>query len=63
MEESPFEERKLEVLRASCVGQPCEMVNLFCAPMKSMSTSERIEKALKPFAAKIRSYGWIYFGT
>ena len=46
MEESPFEERKLEVLRASCVGQPRGMVNLFCAPMKSMSTSERIEKAL-----------------
>ena len=46
MDESPFEERKLEVLRASCVGQPREMVNLFCAPMKSMSTSIRIEKAL-----------------
>ena len=46
MDESPFEERKLEVLRASCVGQPREMVNLFCAPMKSMSTSVRIEKAL-----------------
>ena len=36
MDESPFEERKLEVLRASCVGQPREMVNLFCAPMKSI---------------------------
>ena len=45
-QESPFEERKLEVLQASCVGQPREMVNLFCDPKKSMSTSERIEKAL-----------------
>ena len=34
------------MLRASCVGQPREMVNLFLAPMKSISTSERIEKAL-----------------
>ena len=46
MSESPFEERKLEVLRASCVGQPREMVNLFCVPMKNMSTYRRIEKAL-----------------
>ena len=46
MDESPLEQRKLEVLRASCVGQPLEMVNLFCAPMKSMSASIRIEKAL-----------------
>ena len=42
MVESPHEERCLEVLRASCVGQPREMVNLFFAPFKSMSTSERI---------------------
>ena len=46
MEESPFEERRLEVLRASCVGQPREMVNLLRAPMKNMSTAQRIEKAL-----------------
>ena len=32
MVESPLEERRLEVLRASCVGQPREMVNLFFAP-------------------------------
>ena len=32
MNESPYDERKLEVLRAACVGQPREMVNLFCAP-------------------------------
>ena len=46
MDGSPFEERKLEVLRASCVGQPREMVNLFCALMKSMTTALRIKKAL-----------------
>ena len=28
------------------MGQPGEMVNLFCVPMKNMSTSRRIEKAL-----------------
>ena len=46
MNESPYDERKLEVLRAACVGQPREMVNLFCTPMKSMTTAQRIEKAL-----------------
>ena len=46
MNESPYDERRLEVLRASCIGQPREMVNLFCAPMKSITTSQRIEKAL-----------------
>ena len=46
MNESPYDERKLEVLRAACVGQPREMVNLFCASMKSMTTAQRIEKAL-----------------
>jgi len=46
MNESPFEEQRLEMLRASCVGQPREMVNLFCVTMKSLSTSMRIEKAL-----------------
>ena len=45
MNESPYEERRLEVLRASCVGQPREMVNLFCAPLKNMTTTQRIEKA------------------
>ena len=28
------------------IGQPREMVNLFIAPMRSMSTAQRIEKAL-----------------
>ena len=46
MNQSPYDERKLEVLRAACVGQPREMVNLFCAPLKSMTTAQRIEKAL-----------------
>ena len=46
MDESPYDERRLEVLRVSCVGQPREMVNLFCAPIKNMSTAQRIEKAL-----------------
>jgi len=27
MAESPHEERRLEVLRASSVGQPCEIIN------------------------------------
>ena len=46
MDESAYDERRLEVLRASCTGQPREMVNLFCAPMKGLTTSQRIEKAL-----------------
>ena len=46
MNESPYGERKLKVLRAACVGQPREMMNLFCAPMKSMTTAQRFEKAL-----------------
>ena len=44
--ESPYDERRLEVLRASCIGQPREVVNLFFAPMKNMNTSRRIERAL-----------------
>ena len=46
MSESPCEERRLEVLKASCIGQPLEMVNLFIAPMRSISTVQQIEKAL-----------------
>ena len=46
MEERPFEESRLEALRASCVGQLPEMVNMFYAPMKNMSTAQRIKKAL-----------------
>ena len=45
-DESPYDEHRVEVLRASCVGQPREMVNLFCAPMRGLTTSQRIEKAL-----------------
>ena len=54
MQKIPFEERKLEVLQASCVGQPREVVNLFCSPMKSMSTSERIKKALSRLRQRYR---------
>ena len=46
MERVPLRSEDLRVLRASCVGQPREMVNLFCAPMKNMSTAQRIKKAL-----------------
>ena len=46
MDESPYDERRIEVLRASCIRQPRERVNIFCAPMKSMTTSQRIEKGL-----------------
>ena len=46
MAESPCDERKLEILRASCLDQPREMVNLFIAPMRCSSTPQRIEKAL-----------------
>ena len=47
MEESLFGERRLEVLRASCVGEPREMVNLFFAPFKNMTTQQRIDRALE----------------
>ena len=46
MNESPCDERKLEVLKASCSGQPREMDNLFLDPMENMSTLQRIEKAV-----------------
>ena len=46
MSESPCDERRLEILRASCIGQPREMVNFFIAPMRSMSTAQQIEMAL-----------------
>ena len=45
MAESPFGERRLEVLRASCVGEPWEMVNLFFAQFKNMTTQQRIDRA------------------
>ena len=46
MSESPCDERRLEVLSASCIGQPREMVNLFIAPMRSISAAQQIEKEL-----------------
>ena len=45
--ECPISERRLEVLRAACMGQPREMVNLFFGPMRGLSTSKRVEKALQ----------------
>ena len=45
MSERPCDKRRLEVLRASCIGQPRELVNLFIALVRSMSTAQRIEKA------------------
>ena len=45
MDETPCNQRRLEVLRALCVDQPREIVNLFLASMK-MSISQSIEKAL-----------------
>ena len=36
MHESPYDERRLEVLRASCIGQSQEMINLFFAPMRNI---------------------------
>ena len=47
MEESPFGERRLEVLRASCVAEPREMVNFFFTPFKNMTTQQRIDHALE----------------
>ena len=44
--ESPCDERSLEVLRASCISQPREMINLFIAPMRNMTMAQQIEKAL-----------------
>ena len=47
MEESPFGERRLKVLRASCVGEPRELFNLFFAPFKNKTTQQRIDRALE----------------
>ena len=46
--ESPCDKCKLEVVRASCIGQPCKLINLFIAPMRGTSTAQRIEKGLDP---------------
>ena len=54
MEESPFGKRRLEVLRASCVGEPREMVNLFFAPFKNMTTQQRIDRALERLRQRYR---------
>ena len=44
MDESPLEERRLKVLRASCVGQPREIVNLFFAPLKGMLQGKGLKR-------------------
>ena len=44
IDKNPYDARRLEVLRLSCVGQSREMINLFFAPIKSMTTAQRIEK-------------------
>ena len=44
MDDSSCNERQLEVLKALCVDQPREIVNLFLAPMKNISTSQLIER-------------------
>ena len=46
MYKSPYDERRLEILKASCIGQHREMVNLFFSPMRNISTSKRVERAL-----------------
>ena len=47
MAESPCQERRLEILRASCSGQPREIVNLFLAPMRNLSTSDYAQSFFK----------------
>ena len=59
MNDSPYDERKLEVLRAACVGQPREMVNLFCASMKSMTSAQHIENALDRLPSALRCVEWL----
>ena len=44
MSKSPCDESSLKVLRASCTGQPREMVNLFIAPIRNMLRAQRIAK-------------------
>ena len=44
--EIPCDECRLELFRTTRIGQPREMVNLFIAPMRNMSTARQIEKAL-----------------
>ena len=46
MHKSPYVERRLKVLKTSCIGERREMVNLVFAPMRNISSSKRIERAL-----------------
>ena len=54
MEKSLFGEIRLEVLRASCVEEPLEMVNLFFGPFKNMTTQQRIDRALERLRQRYR---------
>ena len=53
MAESPCPERRLKTLRASCSSQPQETIDLFLAPMRRISTSERIENALHRWRQRV----------
>ena len=57
MTESHREERRLEVLRALCVGQPRETVNLYFAPLKNMTPSQTIERSLDRLRQRYRVSG------
>ena len=49
IDESPYPEGCFEVLGAFCVGQPRAMIKLIFAPMRTLATYQRIEKALARF--------------
>ena len=44
IEGSPHQDQWLEISRATCVSQPREMINLFFAPFKSMTTEQRMDR-------------------
>ena len=55
--ESSCDERKLEVLRAFCIGQTREMVNLFTAPKRNMSMAQQIEKVFNRLRQRYGVFG------
>ena len=57
MQESSYDERRLEVLKASCIGQLREMVNLSFAPMRNMNTFKGIERALDRLRQRYGVFG------
>ena len=58
MDESPYPERRFEVLRASCVGQPREMVNLFFCFHEIFVHITAHRKGSQPIASKVRCSWW-----